>query len=856
LLGGDGADVFDVDATLTGSIDGEGGADTLQGDLIDDVVLTGSDAAGFDGTEADVTGGFDGIDILTGDGGTLTGENVDSTWELDGTPTYNDGTNTLSFSGFANLQGGTMFDQFNISAASPFSLLGGDGNDTFSFTDPGSVTGSVDGQVGTDTLDLSAITTTRVISLLAIGATDGFNGNDSTSDTDSFDEFRNIDIANSGSANDDVLNGLDTVNTWTIDDVAGDNYLSTARNLANTGFEVSNGGADVDTFNIVATTSGATSRNLSGGAANDGFNFSPAAGRLDNIAQTVIVNGQGDSASTRDVRTGDGMLTPLAGNGALLSGTTYVEDPTTALPEGDTINLNDVMSPTGGGGEDFNVELTDNASGRQVVSRGPDINNLVPLVELESVRLLNIEGGLGDETVSVNLPDLGFSGVPIIITLDGNTAGAGLVVVGSNADDFIVVQDGIGGLIRSAFEVDSVNYVHLRGFAGNDVIINDTIIPALLEGGDGVDVLVGGDALAPNVDPGNPATVGTDVMFGGLGADAIFGNRGTDYLLDDLSISAVNSIVDGRAVGLNCVLVLLAGPNDLEVCIDLPDVGELSKDLLNGGLFESDNAVASGGGDILRNLGGGDIIQNGAILSVLDWLQGRFLPFSVGAVLGLVQRGLQGFVDAGGELQVTPMGGVPEGEVATLNNPLNSFDINDDGHVSPVDVLHVVNEVNTFGSYEVGNRPVEGEQAESVYYDANGDNHISSGDALAVINFLNGGGFDPDPIVVDSDETSEGEGEANIAVAVEPPAINPAITSASDPLPAWLPTAPATGDSSSDSSSADAVFAELVTAPAAPAVAPAADRVDWSQVERELDEKVDEDLLEAMIEPLTHSDED
>ena len=47
----DGVDTFDIDAVLTGSIDGEVGADNLQGDLIDDVVLTGSDADGFAGQD-------------------------------------------------------------------------------------------------------------------------------------------------------------------------------------------------------------------------------------------------------------------------------------------------------------------------------------------------------------------------------------------------------------------------------------------------------------------------------------------------------------------------------------------------------------------------------------------------------------------------------------------------------------------------------------------------------------------------------------------------------------------------------------------------------------------------------------
>ncbi len=158
LLGGAGVDTFDVDATLTGSIDGEAGVDVLQGTAIDAVTLTGSDADGFAGTEADVTLGFDGIGTITGNGGTLTGRDVASNWLLDGTPTYNDGTNTLNFTGFANLQGGTNTDTFTITAAaSTFNLLGGAGVDTFDVD--ATLTGSIDGEAGADILQGDLITT-------------------------------------------------------------------------------------------------------------------------------------------------------------------------------------------------------------------------------------------------------------------------------------------------------------------------------------------------------------------------------------------------------------------------------------------------------------------------------------------------------------------------------------------------------------------------------------------------------------------------------------------------------------------------------------------------------------------------
>src|SRR5690606_2193057 len=91
IAGTTGADSFTVNAggSLSGTITGNAGSDTLQGAQIINITLTGSDATGFSGSNASINGGFDGIDVIIGAGtGTLTGSNTASTWVLDGTPTY------------------------------------------------------------------------------------------------------------------------------------------------------------------------------------------------------------------------------------------------------------------------------------------------------------------------------------------------------------------------------------------------------------------------------------------------------------------------------------------------------------------------------------------------------------------------------------------------------------------------------------------------------------------------------------------------------------------------------------------------------------------------------------------------
>ncbi|MCP3947834.1 hypothetical protein, partial [Herbaspirillum sp.] len=113
---------------------------------------------------------FDGIQVLTGNSGTLTGENAASTWTLGVTQAYSDGSNSLTISGFANLQGNANTDLFNVTNANAVSLLGGAGIDTF---DVGAtLTGSIDGEVGADVLQGSAIDAVGLTS----SDTDGYLG--------------------------------------------------------------------------------------------------------------------------------------------------------------------------------------------------------------------------------------------------------------------------------------------------------------------------------------------------------------------------------------------------------------------------------------------------------------------------------------------------------------------------------------------------------------------------------------------------------------------------------------------------------------------------------------------------------
>ncbi len=116
------------------------------GDGQDTIHMTSVDAA------------FNGTLNLHGDGGTdqLNGPQSNANWTLNGaTGTLQTATINATFATFETLQGNSGIDIFTVSAASTANLAGGDNNDQFIMNAP--LSGTVDGQLGTDSLSGTAI---------------------------------------------------------------------------------------------------------------------------------------------------------------------------------------------------------------------------------------------------------------------------------------------------------------------------------------------------------------------------------------------------------------------------------------------------------------------------------------------------------------------------------------------------------------------------------------------------------------------------------------------------------------------------------------------------------------------------
>ena len=234
LVGGTGADSFDFSpsGSLAGSIDGGGGGDTIKWSAMTprNVTLTGASGSGFAGSEASIAGGFSQIDDLAGStGSTLTGlPRASSTWAVNasGTDTYSTGTDTLTFSGFANLDGG--------------------GGDTFDFGNGAVVSGSITGG-GNSTLNWSADSTPRNVTLTGVGS-GGFSGRDASIGGGFTVIGTLVGPASAGSS----LTGLDAAAAWDLLATGADTYTSTDT-LTFSGFTDLVGGTVADTFDIAGT---------------------------------------------------------------------------------------------------------------------------------------------------------------------------------------------------------------------------------------------------------------------------------------------------------------------------------------------------------------------------------------------------------------------------------------------------------------------------------------------------------------------------------------------------------------------------------------------------------------------------
>jgi len=509
LFGAGGDDEFNFNVgTLSGDIDGQTGLNTFRfnGGVVSGnvnntggttrldfsnagavtVTLTALGANGFDGNSS-VSGNFSDVGGLVGspDIDTLIGLNAAATFALTGSNsgTYTS-TNTLIFSAFENLTGGSALDTFTIMGNHTGNLQGGGGNDIFNFN-AGAVSGNIDGGAGNDifgfngggingdlfgvggndvfnfnsgtlsgviaggagndtfnmnggvamTLDGQAgvdsltFATAATITLNALGTSDGFSG--TANDVGAFDNINNV-IGSEGA--DTLVGDFDEGGTFAVTANGAGTYTST-NTLTFGATENLVGAGGVDTFDIDAAHTG----DLTGIDGDDIYNINAAVtGTLTDLAGDNTINHSANITGGITTGAGDDTINfnggSLTGNVAAGAGeNTYIFAGGTATGVF-TITGNDTWNHVDG------VAL-----GSSIIGAGnltvPNAETGDLIISASGLNLPNLSGFTGHLIIggTIDTPDLPFdSDKDIVVNTELLTLDSPII---TDADATLLAQD-------------------------------------------------------------------------------------------------------------------------------------------------------------------------------------------------------------------------------------------------------------------------------------------------------------------------------------------------------------------------------------------------------------------------------
>ncbi len=365
------------------------------------------------------------------------------------------GHDTFNLNGLApaNIYGGFGNDTFNINGTIAANLYGEAGDDSFIQADNSSLSGSIDGGAGLDTLDFSNSSKTRNITV-TVATEDGFSGQQNTISQG----FVNINWVIGSSAVNDTFTGPNTDSVYTIGDhntLAAFGYI-----LSFVGYENLLGGNADDTFRFIGN--GELKGTLKGGAGSDTLDYSAYNDRvrvdLGSGAATAINSDKNGGISGIENVIGSSLGNTLTGNNS---------DNILVGGAGD-----DVIK--GAGGNDLLI----GGGGNDILDGGTGIDT----VDYSRNTTSGIELSLADGKVTSNE-----SGIDTLVSIEN--------VIGTSFDDILIGDSG-----NNRLEGRGGNDI-IKGGAGNDILLGgdgDDIIYGqegndLLNGGKGSDKLIGGN---------------------------------------------------------------------------------------------------------------------------------------------------------------------------------------------------------------------------------------------------------------------------------------------------------------------------------------------------------------------------
>ncbi|MGZ0172130.1 MAG: Calx-beta domain-containing protein, partial [Planctomycetales bacterium] len=673
-------------ADVSGSFDAGAGDDTLSFmgyQTARDIAITAVNGTdGFDGTEVAITGGFTSVNSLIGSASAsdaLQGLTATAAvWTIDTIGSYNAGGELLAISSIENLTGSSADDRFQFgsfglglvpqvtvsagsgndqlvanvngsdflvtaadagtvtvrnSAAIPAtavsqffsveSLVGNSGNDRFEFLNSGSLTGSIDGNIGDDTLvgdsDGNIFTVTAEdAGTLAGKVTNGFVEIENLAGglaSDTFNVNADLNGGITGFAGEDVVVVADGVTiAGAIDTGSAADQLTFGNNTVVGG--VVTGGGAADTLTIL----GAITATIGGGADNDVFVLGTAAsvtGTLDggigvdeiqasDNATVFVINaidagsviGQVDAfTSVENLTGGDGDdVFQFETAGRLTAGVVDGGAGTDTL-DGD-LNSNDFVIS----GTDTGTYDSDQASGGEVVFvnvESLDGRSGNDRFRFTTLGILNdtLHGGAGlDELIASNNGDF----FHVTATNAGTLYDGPGMLDPRTVNGFLSVENLTGGDGEDTFDIDADVFGNLLGGDGNDTFTVDGDIGGDLDGGDGNNTLTLGAGASIAGTVSNVSVTQT------VGAPED-GSPDVIELRLNGSTGALEAVVNGV---VNPFFV----PTNLDLTILVPATTDdvfLTVNNSNGGLIDADIVFSGGAGDDdLSVIGSGSPAEN------------------------------------------------------------------------------------------------------------------------------------------------------------------------------------------------------------------------------------------------------
>ena len=235
ITGGNGADIFNLNHDVTGSVNGGDDVDTFN--LAAGVIIGGSIIGGDGGTDDDELVAVGGAGpnawtVTSDDTGTLNGQ---------------------AFSDIENLTGNGNVDNFDIDAVVSGTVAGLGGNDVFDFGGATGSAGFVDGGTGTDSLSYAARTAGVTVNMANVNAVESLTGS-SFNDTFNFNgiEGNEITIIGGGGANDVVA-------------VIGNTQMGGDLNVSDVDSVSIGADLDAGTNNVTLSVDGAITQSGTGG---------------------------------------------------------------------------------------------------------------------------------------------------------------------------------------------------------------------------------------------------------------------------------------------------------------------------------------------------------------------------------------------------------------------------------------------------------------------------------------------------------------------------------------------------------------------------------------------------------------